>query len=92
MQRAKPETISKGLKKHLGTGPDGQRTEILISNCQSSDDPIAEKALVLMEWYVEKYINGELPDFIYWSDSFFVVLPFQKGSNNDYRPVAMHIL
>ena len=63
MQRAKPETISKGLKKHLGTGPDGQRTEILISNCQSSDDPIAEKALVLMEWYVEKYINGETTRF-----------------------------
>jgi len=63
MQRAKPETISKGLKKHLGTGPDGQRAEILISNCQSSDDPIAEKALVLMEWYVEKYINGETTRF-----------------------------
>ena len=79
------------LAKRKGTGPNGCRNEFLTSLTLLcvSDDPIARKAIGYWDYFAMLFANDKLPYWFYSLELTGRLIPIEKDTPNDWRPLML---
>jgi len=91
MVTVETRAIFEKLAKRKGTGPNGCRNEFLTSLTLPcvSDDPIARKAIGYWDYFAMLFANDKLPYWFYSLELTGRLIPIEKDTPNDWRPLML---